>query len=98
MTADQSVGLQHVGEAARQRLHFVERGALRGAVLIDKDQRRLACAVGMAVAAGGGNVEPRRDVPAEVAVEFGVVAGFGEHFVRLNHRRAGINPLAFQRL
>ena len=49
------------------------------AVLVDIDQRQPSAAVGMAVAAHGGDVEPRRDVPAEVAVEGFVVGGFGEH-------------------
>src|SRR5216683_5227105 len=33
----------------------------------------------MAIAAGGRDVEARRDVPAEVAGEGCVVGGFGEH-------------------
>src|SRR5262245_2944728 len=33
----------------------------------------------MAVAAGGGDVEARRDVPAEVLVELVVGPGFGQH-------------------
>src|SRR6202022_3044933 len=33
----------------------------------------------MAIAAGGSDIEPRRDVPAEAAVELVVVGGFGEH-------------------
>ena len=49
------------------------------AVLVDIDQRQPAGAVGMAVAARGRDVEARRDVPAEIAVEFVVGGGFGEH-------------------
>ena len=93
VAARKPVGLQHIGEAARQRAHLVERGARRAAVLVDIDQRQPAGAVGMAVAARGRDVEARRDVPAEVAVEFGVVGGFGEHDARLDDRRPGINPL-----
>src|SRR5260221_3620885 len=49
----------------------------------------------MTVAAGGRDIEPRRDIPAEAAIEAFVVGGFGEHFVRLDDRRLGINLLVF---
>jgi hypothetical protein len=49
----------------------------------------------MAVAAGGRDVESIGDMPAEIAVEFCVVGGFGEHCVRLNDRSPGINPYVF---
>ena len=72
---DKPVRLQHIGEAARHVGDLVERGARGAAILVDIDQRQPAAAVGMAVAARGRDVEPRRDVPAEIAVEgFVVVA------------------------
>src|SRR5229473_1283454 len=63
------------------------------AVFIDIDQRETVSAVSVTVAARGRDVEPRRDVPAEIAVEFFVVGGFGEHrdgSLRLLH----LSPLA----
>jgi hypothetical protein len=79
VAARKPVGLQHIGKRTRQRPHFVKRGALRAALLVDIDQRQPARAVGMAIAAGGRDVEPRRHVPAEVAIEFCVVGGLDEH-------------------
>jgi len=68
VAARKTIRLQHIGEAAGHRAQFIERGALRAAILVDIDQRRAATAIGMTVAACGGHVEPRRDVPAEVAI------------------------------
>ena len=69
--------------------------------------RKLAAAVGMAVAARGRDVEPRRDLPAEIAVEGFVVGGFGEHDGSQLHssvdwpgiavRRTASLPLAYAR-
>ena len=73
------IGLQYVGKTARHVGDLVERGTRGAAILVDIDQRQTAAAVGMAVAAGGRHVEARRDVPAEIAVEFVVGRSFGEH-------------------
>ena len=70
IAAHQSVGLQHIGEAAAVAAQLVERRPLRRAVLVDIDQCEAAGTVGIAVAAGLRDVEPRRDVPAEIAIEF----------------------------
>ena len=79
VAANQAVRLQHVGEAAREIGYLIERGPRRHAILVDIDQRQPSRAIGMTVAAQGGEIEPRRDIPAEVAVEGFVVGGFGEH-------------------
>ena len=92
VAAPEAILPQHIGEPAGHFGHLVERGARRRTVLVDIDQRQPPRTVGMAVAAGGGDIEPRRDVPAEIAVEGVVVGGLGEHGTRLDHRRPGINP------
>ena len=79
VAARKTVGLQHIGKTARHLATSSNEVRVARAVLIDIDQRQTAGAIGMAVAARGRDVEPRRDVPAEVAVEFVVVGGFGEH-------------------
>ena len=79
IAANQAVRLQHVGKTAGELGYLVERRPRRRAVLVDIDQREAAGAVGVAVAAHGGEVEPSRNVPAEIAVEGVVVGGFGEH-------------------
>ena len=92
VAADEAIGLQHIGEPARHLRDLVERGPRRGAVLVDIDQREAARAVGIAVAARGRDVESRRDVPAEIAVELVVGGGFGEHGMRpsnFSSRRPG---------
>ena len=84
IAAHQSVGLQHIGEAAAVAAQLVERRPLRRAVLVDIDQCEAAGAVGIAVAAGLRDVEPRRDVPAKIAIEFFVRVGLGEHDCELS--------------
>ena len=79
VAAREAVGLQHVGETARHLRDFVERGARDRAILVDIDQRQPASTVRIAVAARGRHVEAIGNVPAEIAVEFVVGGGFGEH-------------------
>jgi hypothetical protein len=90
VAALEAVRFEHIGKAAREFGNLVERGGDRSAVFIDIDQREPAASVGMAIAAGGRKVKAIRNIPAKVAVEFCVVGGFGEHFPRLDDRRAGI--------
>ncbi len=79
IAALQAVRLQHVGEAAREIAQLVEAGVGDAAVRVEIDQRQFSRAIGMAVAGGGRDVEARRHLPAEIAIEFVVVGGLGEH-------------------
>ena len=79
IAAHQAVGLQHVGEAPGEIAKLVERGARGAAVFIDIDQRQPRAAIGVAVAARGCDIEARRNLPAEAAIEVVVIGGFGEH-------------------
>jgi hypothetical protein len=78
VAAHEAIGLQHIGKAFGKIADLVERQPPRAAVLIDINQRELAGAIGMAIARNRGDVELRRNVPAEVAIELVVVVGFGE--------------------
>src|SRR5258707_14009443 len=108
VAAHEPVRPQHIGEAARHLGDLIERRAGHVARLVEIDQREFARAVGMTVAAGGRDIEARRDIPAEVAVELVVTGGFGEHgpwsrplvfFVIAGHSRSenGVASLAYAR-
>src|SRR5262245_50616905 len=92
VTARKSVRSQHIGKASRGVCDLVETRARRGAVLIDVDQRKPARTISVTVAAGGREIEARRDVPAEIAGELVVGGGFGEHGLKLSRLPSSLKP------